>query len=321
MTLLDHILTAFLPSANRWLTALRRQLFSALRPDRYNVPVTVRRILTNSAPSLAATIRKPMLTAWLAPTYSLSRDSFSDGDDLPPATKLIQPGGTPNKPGYLFHEAGLNWLADKQIVPFGMLKQLDATAAKNAEFMAYATTQETAKRLGAALDSAIREGGTVKQLRDAVGDAFDRSPLSESQLENLYRTNGGRVYAAGQQYALSHPLVGSEFPFVLYSATHDSRTRHTHIALESLGLNGTAVYWVNDPVIKRYWAPWEWGCRCHCISLSVADAARHGVEAAQEWMHTGVQPDQSKLLVPDPLFRLPKGWQPVSGWRFPSPIV
>jgi hypothetical protein len=79
--------------------------------------------------------------------------------------------------------------------------------------------------------------------------------------------------------------------------------------MESLGLDGTAVYRRDDPVWDLFYPPWGWNCRCVVIPLSVEDAAARGVKEAMEWMRTGRPPVVPQYVNPPP-FSIPKGWTP-----------
>src|SRR5262249_21071406 len=92
-----------------------------------------------------------------------------------------------------------------------------------------------------------------------------------------------------------------------YSAVHDSRARPEHRHLERLGLDGTAVYRRDDPVILQFWPPWDYNCRCAVVPLTVADAAARGVKEAQEWLRTG-QPPAAPAFVAPPPFSPPAGF-------------
>jgi SPP1 gp7 family putative phage head morphogenesis protein len=124
----------------------------------------------------------------------------------------------------------------------------------------------------------------------------------------MFRDNVGNATAAGQRAVLEHPLIADEFPYRLWSATHDERTRPTHRAMETHGQNGTAVYRSDDPMWDVLWPPCEWNCRCVCIPLSLEDAAREGSREAQKWLLTGTPPDAPEFAkVPYPI-QPPEGW-------------
>jgi SPP1 gp7 family putative phage head morphogenesis protein len=294
-------------------------LFSRPGLTAYDLIREIHRILNENISRIINTVKRPLLASWIGPTYEHAREAHGDRD-IPPTRSIIIPAGDGHGVKYLIHERGLDWLAEKRMVPTWLHAQLDASAQRSAEYIAYATTEATAAKLAATLADSIRHGGNIRNFRQAVDAAFGSSPLSRPALETLYRTNSGRAFAAGQQYILSHPIVGDQFPYVLYSAVHDSRTEPTHKMMESLGLNGTAVYRADDPVIRKFWAPWRWNCRCACISISVADAAKHGCQEAIQWQKTGIPPAVPQY-VKHPPFELPKGWRPVAATRFPEPVV
>jgi SPP1 gp7 family putative phage head morphogenesis protein len=183
-------------------------------------------------------------------------------------------------------------------------------AARTRFTVARAASLDAVERVREALEHDVRHGGTLRQFRANVADALNGSALADHQVETLYRTHVARAYSAGQQEVLDTPLVGDEFPYVEYSATHDARVRPEHLAMEKLGLDGTAVYRSDDPTIRKFWPPWAWNCRCIVIPLSIEDAASKGVHEAIEWLRTG-QPRGRPAFVAPPPFDLPKGWVPV----------
>lgn len=187
--------------------------------------------------------------------------------------------------------------------------QLDDDARSVAFTIAKAQTLDAVEHVQRALQEDIEQGGTLKQFTTAVREALDASALADHQVETLYRTHTARAYSAGQIEVLDHPLVADEFPFVLYDHTHDARVRPEHAYLGTHGLDGTGVYWRDDPTIRKFYPPCGWNCRCVAIPLSVEDAAARGVRDAVEWLRTGVEPRHQ--WVAKPPFDLPKGWVPV----------
>lgn len=187
--------------------------------------------------------------------------------------------------------------------------QLDADAKRVAFTVARATTLDTVRAIQDAIRVDVATGGTLDEFRRRVAETVDGSNLADHHVEQIYRTNVGRAQAAGQIAILEHPQVRSAFPYIQYSATHDSRTRPEHLALEKLGLNGTAVYRADDPIWNLYYPPWSYNCRCIPIPISVEDAAALGVKEAKEWLRTG-NPPLVPEFVRDPGFELPPGWIP-----------
>lgn len=171
-------------------------------------------------------------------------------------------------------------------------------------------SETAAASIRSAMAQSIGTPKTLRAFRADVAAIIDETPLAEHQVETLYRTGVGRAYASGQVAILGHPAVSDEFPYVIYYAVHDDRVEHTHLAMESHGLDGTAIYRRTDPVIRKFWPPWRWNCRCHVVPLSVEDAGGQGLDEAREWMETGIEP--RVRYVAHPLFDLPPGWQPVT---------
>jgi SPP1 gp7 family putative phage head morphogenesis protein len=187
-------------------------------------------------------------------------------------------------------EAAANWLRNRRLVTADEFRELSADAQRAAFTVARTATLDAVERVRGAVVEAYEQGGTLKQFRAEVKDALDESMLSPARVETLYRTHVGQAQAAGQRAVLDRPLVGDEFPYLLFSATHDSRTRPTHLEMEKWGQNGTAVYRRDDPIWDELWPPMEWNCRCVVIPLSLEDAAEHGSLEARRWLKTGVAP-------------------------------
>lgn len=204
-------------------------------------------------------------------------------------------------------ERSARWLATRLDFTPDEFRQLDESARDVAFTVARATSLDAVRAVREAITADVVHGGTLKQFRAVVEEALGKSALSPSQSEAIYRTQVARAQAAGQQDVLDHPLVADEFPFVLYTAIHDSRVDPEHLAMEHLGIDGTAVYYRDDPVIRKFWPPWRWNCRCAVVPLSIEDAALRGIREARQWLRTG-QPPMNRTYVAHPPFDLPKGW-------------
>ena len=113
----------------------------------------------------------------------------------------------------------------------------------------------------------------------------DLAPIPEHTLETIFRTTTMTAVSDAKYQALQQPLVVDAFPYIAYYATRDARVRKEHLALESLGLDGTNIYAANDPTIIKFLPPWDYNCRCNWIPMSVDMAAKKGVKEAQEWLN------------------------------------
>lgn len=302
--------------------ALSARLRAALvrlvgRTDRFALPEAVRREVARYEPALARTLRDGQVLGWLRAAGAVARTAPALPPDDPPSDPPDgwfppPPPGDPDPPTVFPQvERAARYLATRLDYTTREFAELDAAAKGVAFAVAAAQTLDAVERVRAALVRSVADGDTPREFRAAVREVLDESALSDAQVETIHRTHVARAYSAGQQDVLDHPMVADEFPFVQYVATHDGRVEDTHLAMERLGLDGTAVYYADDPVIRRFWPPWRWRCRCFIIPLSVEDAAAAGVREAAEWARTGTPPVVRTSVKPPP-FDLPKGWVPVA---------
>lgn len=146
-------------------------------------------------------------------------------------------------------------------------------------------TDDTLNKLRDLLLAQIVDGGTKRQFLDQANELFvEGTGLSEAHLSTVFRNNIGGQISDAVERALESPLVLDEFPYRMYVATHDNRVRPEHRALETAGLNGTAVYNAQDRVFVLFRPPWDYNCRCTATPLSVEDAAERGVQEARDWL-------------------------------------
>jgi len=225
---------------------------------------------------------------------------------LPPASPEAYPS-----PVLVNVAFGANWL--QQRIPFERAEfdKLDEQAKRVAFTAAGVVGDAAVGKLRDRLAVAVEKGQTLAEFTRETKAALDVSALTPAQLETLYRTHVGRAQTAGKMRVLSSPLVGDQFPYLLYSAVHDSRVRPEHKAMETIGLNGTAVYRRDDPIWNLFLPPWDWNCRCEVIPLDKETAAQYGVVEAMEWVRSG-EPPGVPTWVELPPWRPPDGWIPTS---------
>lgn len=227
-----------------------------------------------------------------------------------PTKPPVNPAVLPGDPWLRFPgiEAAVQYLDRRQLVTKSELLALDESARKSAFTIARVASQDAISEIRDAISEDVARGGTLKTFRQRIANAVSGSGLGESAIEAIYRTNVGHAQAAGQRAILKHPLVADEFPYLLWSATHDGRVRKEHLAMESHGQNGTAVYRADDPMWKILYPPAGWNCRCVAIPLTLEDAAAQGSAEAARWLRTGVPPERPVFArVPYPI-TLPPDW-------------
>ncbi len=324
---LDHLIEAVLPAGLAVARVVAERVEAAVK-ENYGSGVlamlaAIRRVLDAIVPIYAGVIQDSVIAGWVIAALPMVEASVGSQYVPPPiaaTTAEVAPVGIIRLPKI---EGAVRWLSRQRPVTRGVFDALDADAKAGAFTVSGAANTEAVEKIQAALVQDIGRGGTLRDFQKLAKDALKESPLSPARLENIYRTNVARAYTAGQQAMLQLPLVRSEFPYVLYTATHDSRVgdivpgldEPTHLMMESLGIDGGPVYRADDPVIIKFWPPWRWQCRCHAIPISLENAAnRYGVSEAKEWLRTGVDP--KRAYVKHPPFDLPEGWVPLTPGRF-----
>lgn len=205
-------------------------------------------------------------------------------------------------------EAAVEDLARRGVLTREDYDRLDQDARRTAFTVARIGSIDALRRVQTALAENLQSGGTLKDFAREVEATVDTSALGSGQLETVYRTQTAAAYSAGQRAILADPLVGDAFPYVEWSATHDSRVRPDHLEMEKHGQGGTAVYRTDDPIWDVLYPPAGYNCRCVLIPLSIADAAAKGSPEAKAWLASGeppVIPDYAALPYP---ITPPEGW-------------
>ena len=96
---------------------------------------------------------------------------------------------------------------------------------------------------------------------------------SPRRLKTIFRTNL-RVSAAAARWERIQDRK-DRFPFLMYDAVNDSRTRAQHLEWDGLVLP------VDHPFWKTHGPPNGWGCRCILRQLSEAVMRRRGLEVSE----------------------------------------
>ncbi len=201
-------------------------------------------------------------------------------------------------------------LAERNIMTRQQWEAVDKYAQERAFFITAPIATDTIDRIRNVLVYDVDEGTSRKGFEKAVTEALDGSPIGRAHLENVYRTNLQAAFRDGRETLASNPIVAAAFPYQAYDAIRDTRVRHDHLEMESLGLDGTNVYRRDDPVWDYFTPPWDYNCRCGVNPMTVEAAARAGVREAKVWLRTGKPPFQPewrinevlKQVTPNPTF-------------------
>ncbi|MFW2176651.1 MULTISPECIES: phage minor head protein [unclassified Moraxella] len=105
---------------------------------------------------------------------------------------------------------------------------------------------------------------------DSEGNAKKVATGGQHRLETIYRTNMASAYEAGRQKVIFNEREHDPFPFVMYSAIMDNRTRPTHKALHG------KVMAKSDPAWQSISPPNGYNCRCTIVELTQGQIDRYG---------------------------------------------
>ncbi|MGH9932385.1 MAG: phage minor head protein [Pyrinomonadaceae bacterium] len=278
-----------------------------------------RNILTEFEPILAESIDRTTLSAWIS--------GFDDvSNKLPPYildTFGRMMGGPPKPPGGLILPA---FEDDEPIVSFPMIEKaarslLNRNVMNRAQFdrvsqdvknqaftIAGDISNDTLETIRDVLGETVDEGASLESFRRNLGERLEGSFAGPAYLENVFRTNVQTAFHDGHDALADNPIVAEAFPYQAYLAIRDARARPNHLALESLGLDGTNVYRRDDHAFWNLFTPaWDYQCRCGVNLMTIEAAARAGVSEAADWLRTGVRPVLFSRLPHIP-FRPPAGF-------------
>jgi SPP1 gp7 family putative phage head morphogenesis protein len=279
-----------------------------------------REILREYEPLLADLIENSELFGWVA-GYSHTAERLPPWlqdvlrrPDLPPPRppKIVLPGllGDADEPELRFPilEKAAESLIDRDILRREDYDRLTVEARQRAFTVAGDLTADTIETIRDTLAADIQDGTSLTAFRNRIKERLDTSPIGRWHLETVYRTNVQAAFRDGRESLANNPIVSAVFPYQEYLNIHDGRTRDEHAALETLGLDGTAVYRRDDPVWELFTPPWDFNCRCGVNLLTVEAAARRGVREAKRWLDTGQAPLAPEHRLEAIPFRPPAGF-------------
>lgn len=172
-----------------------------------------------------------------------------------------------------FIEGALDFLRDRKAVSgrtYARLAQTDKLKIIGSSTISSARGASQLKQL--ILDS-VREGEDEAQFRKRIADHIE---LRKSDANRILRTSTKQAYLGGMTETLEKPHVTQAFPYVMYVATHDGRTRDEHREMDGkIAKVGSAEY---DHFVELQS---EWHCRCSLIPLSAKQAQARGVDVPE----------------------------------------
>jgi uncharacterized protein with gpF-like domain len=225
-----------------------------------------RRWVAAHEPILARVLSDSLLAGWLQGGRRAVRGLPRPTGLLPPVLPPPLPPAflepTPDFPQPIIRfpmiERAAQDLVDREVMDRAAFDALALEARQAAFTVARVSSLDTLEKIQEGLVYAVARGETLRDFRRRVEPILEETPLSPGHLENVFRTNISTAYSTGMATLLQHPLVADEFPYLLYTAIHDSRTEDTHLEMEHLGIQRTAVYRRDDPIWEKFFPPWRW---------------------------------------------------------------
>jgi hypothetical protein len=193
-------------------------------------------------------------------------------------------------------DEAVRWLDSKQAMPSSLqaMQSVDRTKV----FKAYGLTDTDAlNKLKWSLTGSLENNEDLvaakRSAEGMFGATLSKVGLSDSDFENLFRTNTHQAFINGMSGTLNNPAVKAAFPGIQYFATRDSKTRQWHLWLDrkffSIGSEAYAL------VQKALMA---WSCRCAQVSASAeqieAGVVTH-IDDIPQWVIDGINKDYESL--------------------------
>ena len=313
----DIIIGHGLITAEAIAIELRRRLVKVLADNRRRLTVEhilelVRRTLAEFEPLLAQNLANAQLAGWIVGADSIAKRLPKNvvkklaamNLGLPPNTELppinIPPGGIPillptRRGDPLIRlpviDTAVRDLTTRRIVTRPMFDRLSAAFKQQSFTVAYLDNEKTIGALRDALVEDIHEGTSLQGFREKVKEKLGTSPIGSAHLENVYRTNMQSAFTGGHETIARNPIVKATFPYARYTAIDDGRVRDEHLALMTLGIEGTNIYRTDDAAFwQLFTPPWSWNCRCGKTLMTIRQASQLGLQEAQHWLETGEAP-------------------------------
>lgn len=299
----------------RRLMRTKRRFFIS----QYDFLAEARSVLSEFEPILAQAIADVELAAWIAGTQAVAGRiplstqqkflPFFGQPPKPPGLGTLLGGGDDWEPIIRFPllENAARSLAERNILTPREFAEIGADVKRQAFTVAGQASEQAIEKIRDALVETIDEGPSLKIFREKVEEAVDAGGIGTAHVENIFRTNIATAFHQGYDEILQHPIVADLFPYQAYIPIRDARVRPEHLALETLGIDGTNIYRRDDPFWDLFTPPWNFQCRCSINALTVEAAARKGVGEAKRWLETGSVPVLESRLNYIP-FRPEAGW-------------
>jgi hypothetical protein len=243
-----------------------------------------REVLAEFEPIIAQAITDAELAAWITGTMETvdalpaaivaDLENTAGGALTAPVTPPSVTASNQSVIRFPRTERAARDLETRDIVNRATFDRLELEARNRAFTVAGEIGQDALSTIRDALVDTTRDDLTLRGFRRRLGEDLEGSFIGPAHLETVFRTNIQTAFHRGLQEMADNPVVADVFPYQAYDAIRDGRVRPNHLALESLGLNGTNIYRRDDP----FWLFWTPPNGFNCFSPGTA------VSGELEWV-------------------------------------
>lgn len=193
---------------------------------------------------------------------SLDEDDEADFAAGDPADIRVDP---------LAMKEALEFWKSKMLLSSEDFNRLDERAKLRAFAVSGIAKGKGLEKVYGSLTEALTKGKTFHDFKKECEAYFTEKDASKKlwQMQNVFYTNLQTAYNVGR--FKKQKELAKHFPYLRYSAVHDSRTRPVHLALDGL------IYPIDHPFWDTWYPPNGFQCRCGTRSLTKGQVKRLGL--------------------------------------------
>lgn len=166
----------------------------------------------------------------------------------------------------------IQFAVSRKIVLPDEFYKLDLNTRQMATTVSFLSGIEQIETVIKSMNQVLIDGGTFNDFKKLVEE--NEIILSEPYLKNVFRTNIQTAYGHGRWQ--QQQWNKAKRPYLMYVAINDSRVRPSHLALNRI------IRHIDDPFWLKYYAPWDFMCRCTIIALTKEQALKYGITADED---------------------------------------
>ena len=166
----------------------------------------------------------------------------------------------------------IQFAVSRKIVLPDEFYKLDLNTRQMATTVSFLSGIEQIETVIKSVNQVLIDGGTFNDFKKLVEE--NEIILSEPYLKNVFRTNIQTAYGHGRWQQQQRNKA--KRPYLMYVAINDSRVRPSHLALNRI------IRHIDDPFWLKYYAPWDFMCRCTIVALTEEQALKYGITADED---------------------------------------